>query len=348
MSQAGNGHRSAAEKRILSFARRRFGPEAEVELLAGDASNRCFFRVRLRGLSPLVAMVHPEPFVLDELPWFLHARFLDGIGASVPAVVGSYPGEGILLVQDLGDDTLMRALESAGPSERLELYRQAVLVIAGLQKEGLRALPPEIPAARTALDAERLLFELRFFHEHYVESLLGAPLAGAAAARLDEWYPELAATVAGFPATLCHRDFHSRNLMVRAGRIYMVDFQDARMGPWLYDLASLLRDSYVDLPEPLVTGMFDLFLGEVEPPRGAAGGGGAVSRESALAEFDLTSLQRNIKAIGTFASQAVLRGKRDYLRFIPRTLAHVLSNLARRGPESIRAIFESLPPPPAA
>jgi aminoglycoside/choline kinase family phosphotransferase len=94
--------------------------------------------------------------------------------------------------------------------------------------------------------------------------------------------------------------------------------------------------------------MLDLFLEEVEPPRGAAGGAEGVSRESALAEFDLTSLQRNIKAIGTFASQAILKGKRDYLPFIPRTLAHVISNLSRRGPESVRAIFESLPPPPAA
>ena len=243
MSGNGNGHTSPAESRARAFARRRFGEAAKVEPLAGDASDRSFFLIRLPGMSPLMAMLHPEPFRLDELPWFVHGRFLGELGLSVPAVVGSWPGEGILLVQDLGDDTLQRVLETITPERRLFLYRQAVHIIVSLQEEGTPALTPELPASRTALDLDRLLFELRFFHQHYIQGLLGDPLSTAETALLEDWFLELASAVAESRQVLCHRDFHSRNLMLRGDRLYMVDFQDARRGPWLYDCLLYTSDA---------------------------------------------------------------------------------------------------------
>jgi hypothetical protein len=334
---SGNGHRSGAERRVRDFARRRFGPDAVVTELAGDASDRSFFRLSLPGMTPLVAMVHPEPFRLEDLAWFHHARFLAEIGAAVPAIVGSWPGEGILLVQDLGDDTLMKVLEGVTPERRHYLYRQSVQIIVSLQQDGTRSLSPDLPAATAALDTDRLLFELRFFREHYIHGLLGEPLGGADLALLDEWFAELATSVAATRQVLCHRDFHSRNLMLRGDRLYMVDFQDARMGPWLYDLASLLRDSYVDLPEDLVEEMYGFFL---EALGEAAGGREMPSREECAAQFQLTSLQRNIKAIGTFAFQAVGRRNRDYLVNVPRTLMSIRANLARRGEDGILGLFQ--------
>jgi aminoglycoside/choline kinase family phosphotransferase len=330
MSQGNGGPRTAAERKVRAFLDQRFSGRAVCEPLAGDASDRSFFRVRIPGWSPLVAMVHPEGFVLEELPYFLHARFLKEIGADVPAVVASYPREGILLLQDLGDETLLAHLAWADPRRRHLLYRQAVQILAYLQKEGTRALPPELPASRAALDRERLLFELRFFAEHYVAGLLGAPLGEEDAARLDAWFTELAETVAGYDRVLCHRDYHARNLMVRGDRLYMVDFQDARMGPYTYDLASLLRDSNVRLPEELVGEMLGFYLELTGRP------GGAAFTEA----FETTSLQRNIKAVGTFAYQARVRGNRRYLPDVPPTLEMVRANLARRGFDDVLRLFE--------
>ena len=123
--------------------------------------------------------------------------------------------------------------------------------------------------------------------------------------------------------------------MVKGDRIYMVDFQDARMGPYTYDLASLLRDSYVRLPEPLVEEMLDFFL---EATGRAEIGGG---RPEAFAEeFERTCLQRNIKALGTFAFQATAKGNRGYLPSIPPTLEMIRVNLARRGEREILRLFE--------
>jgi aminoglycoside/choline kinase family phosphotransferase len=328
--------RTATEGRIRSFARRRFGKEVRCVPLAGDASDRSFYRLGLPGLSPLVAMVHPEPFHLEDLPYFAVGRFLKEIGAPVPEIIGSYPGEGVLLLQDLGDETLMEAL-SCAPSERARfLYKQAVQIIVFLQTEGTRSLPPDLPCARAALDRERLLFELRFFAEHYIEGLLGSGLAGEQPAILDKWFEDLAERVSGYEQVLCHRDFHSRNLILRGSRLYMVDFQDARLGPYTYDLASLLHDSYVDVPERVREEAIACFL--ESSARSGQGNGSPSSffRE----EFEWTCLQRNIKALGTFAFQAVVRGNRRYLADVSRTLELIRFNLARRGEAEILELFQ--------
>lgn len=318
---------------IAAFARNRFGPQAVAEPLVGDASDRRFYRLRAPGLSPLILMAHREPFELETLAWFQMGRFLHGLGAAVPQIVASYPAEGILVVQDLGDSMLQSHLKECDAERRRFLYLQAVQIIAFLQDDGTRSLTPDLPATRTALDRERLLFELRFFAEHYVGGLLGSPLSMAQANELDDWFVQLATEVASYRRVLCHRDFHARNLMVKSDRLYMVDFQDARMGPYTYDLASLARDAYVAVPETLVSEMLEFF-------REATAA--AESPEDFQAAFNRTCLQRHIKAIGTFASQVVLRGQRVYLPYIPRTLAMVRANLSREAdavPSSVVEMF---------
>jgi len=326
---------NGSDPRVEAFARRRFGETARVVPLEGDASDRRFFRLMAPGLSSLILMVHAEPFDLDALPFFLHARFLHEIGAPVPQIVASYPSDGILVVQDLGDDTMQKHLDRCDAARRRFLYLQAVQVIASLQRDGMRALTPDLPAANTALDAQRLLWELEFFRTHYIEGLLGAPLTSAQNDELTRWFDVLAKEVAGYRSVLCHRDYHSRNLMVKGDRLYMVDFQDARRGPYTYDLASLLRDSYVRLPEDLVEEMMRFF-------REAAPDGG--SEQEFRRAFARTCLQRNIKAVGTFASQAMVRGNRGYLRYIPPTLDSVRARLDERigdaDAEIIRSLFD--------
>lgn len=331
----GNGHRSAAERRVRAFLKRRFGESTRCTALAGDASDRSFFRIHAPELSSLVAVVHPEPFDLEELPYFQVGRFLREIGARVPAILSSYPGEGILLVQDLGDDTMLEVLGRSGDPEREDLYREAVRTILLLQEEGTRSLTPDLPSSRTALDRNRLLFELRFFSEHYIGGLLDSPLGAEQEDRLDAWFQELAETVSGYERVLCHRDFHSRNLMVREGRLWMVDFQDARIGPYTYDLASVLSDSYVDLQEELIEEMLDLYVKE----RGESPGREALRPSRFREEYEMTCLQRNIKALGTFAYQAVVKKNRRYLEDVPRTLEKIRANLIRRDLPAILELF---------
>jgi aminoglycoside/choline kinase family phosphotransferase len=119
---------------------------------------------------------------------------------------------------------------------------------------------------------------------------------------------------------LCHRDYHSRNLMVHGGTLHIIDFQDARMGPDTYDLVSLLRDSYVDLPERTVDELIAYFL---------ALGGCAGDAASFRRRFDLMALQRNLKALGTFGYQTTTRRNTVYIQYMPRTLRYARENLLK-------------------
>ncbi len=126
--------------------------------------------------------------------------------------------------------------------------------------------------------------------------------------------------LAAEPRVLCHRDYHSRNLMLHEGRLYVIDFQDARMGPDTYDLVSLLRDSYVDLGEQVVNDLIAYFLALKGIP----------AEESAFrTRFDIMALQRNLKALGTFGYQTTTRGNPVYIQYIPRTIRYVRDNLEK-------------------
>jgi aminoglycoside/choline kinase family phosphotransferase len=108
--------------------------------------------------------------------------------------------------------------------------------------------------------------------------------------------------------------------MLSDGRLYMIDFQDARMGPDTYDLVSLLRDSYVDLTDAAITELIDTFL-ELKNYQGDP---------SAFRErFDLMALQRNLKALGTFGYQTIARANPVYIQYMPRTLRYVRQNLSK-------------------
>jgi aminoglycoside/choline kinase family phosphotransferase len=125
-------------------------------------------------------------------------------------------------------------------------------------------------------------------------------------------------TLANEPRVLCHRDYHSRNLMLHESQLYIIDFQDARMGPDTYDLVSLLRDSYVDLPDHTVDELLAYFLAL----KGFTG-----SEREFRNRFDTMALQRNLKALGTFGYQTTARRNPVYIQYIPRTLKYVRDNL---------------------
>ena len=122
---------------------------------------------------------------------------------------------------------------------------------------------------------------------------------------------------------LCHRDYHSRNLMLHGGSLYIIDFQDARMGPDTYDLASLLRDSYVDLTPSQVDELIAYFLALTRGAAHRLTDDGAEFRR----RFDLMALQRNLKALGTFGYQTTTRGNPVYIQYMPRTLSYVKQHL---------------------
>ena len=306
--------------RIDEFLDERGLTGARVVPLTGDASDRRYFRVHIPDGGSQVLAVHPGPIEFRSMTFVRVAELLSLLPVPVPAIL-SYSDElGIISLEDLGDVTLQAHLGAATPTEHKALYRQAVALIDALQHRGAEMVSPEYPPYGISFDVAKLTWELDFFTKNFLEGYRGIALTTAARAALAGEFASIVQELAAEPRVLCHRDYHSRNLMLHEGNLYIIDFQDARMGPDTYDLVSLLRDSYVDLTEDEVDDLIAFFLAL------RRGGGDA---EEFRRRFDLMAVQRNLKALGTFGFQTISRGNPVYIQYIPRTLNYVRANLER-------------------
>ena len=286
--------------------------------LTGDASDRRYFRVLVKDARPIVLAMHAGPIEFAAMPFVSIARLLAAVPLPVPQILHHSNELGVLGLEDLGDVTLQAHLGAATPAEHAALYRQAVALIATLQRRGAELASPEYLPYGIAFDVEKLAWELDFFIKHFIEAYRGVTIAQQDRDELRREFATLIQALAAEPRVLCHRDYHSRNLMLHHDRLYIIDFQDARMGPDTYDLVSLLRDSYVDLPDQTVDELIAYFLALK----------GHNGTEAAFRErFDLMALQRNLKALGTFGYQTTARRNPVYIQYIPRTMRYVRNNL---------------------
>jgi aminoglycoside/choline kinase family phosphotransferase len=300
-----------------------------VETLPGDASTRRFHRLYLAEGGTRIVMDYGASFS-GETDDVRLARVFESARLPVARVLDVLEEAGCLLLEDLGDLTLEQALERGGGRRESPgtLYARAVELAADIATRGTVSLAGSDRAGGPVLDAERFGFEMRFFVEHFVQGFLGGP----ASPSMERALQALAVEVADHPRVMCHRDYHSRNIMVRGdGTLAMVDIQDARWGPDTYDIASLLRDAYVDLDETDVRESFERYV-RLLP--------GDPDLEALRDRFRLVATQRMIKALGTFGYQIVRLGRDRYRDAIPRTLGR----LERTLPSSpaTRALYTEL------
>ena len=289
--------------------------------LTGDASDRRYFRVQIGDGGTIVLALHAGPIDFQSLPFANVAGLLRQMRLPVPEILGHSDPDGILALQDLGDVTLQAHLGAASQAEHAALYREAVSLIEVLQRRGSELAADRFIPYRIAFDVEKLTWELEFFVKHFLLAYRGAQLSDADRQALAAEWSSIAEELASEPRVLCHRDYHSRNLMWHDGRLHMIDFQDARLGPDTYDLASLLRDSYVDLSDLEVDELIAYFLALKKLAPSHA--------QEFRRRFDLMALQRNLKALGTFGYQTTTRGNSFYIQYIPRTLRYVRTNLQK-------------------
>jgi N-acetylmuramate 1-kinase len=161
---------------------------------------------------------------------------------------------------------------------------------------------------------------------HFVQAYRGVSLSTAEREALAAEWRAIVDELASERRVLCHRDYHSRNLMLKDGLLHIIDFQDARMGPDTYDLVSLLRDSYVDLTDRELDELIAYFLALKQ---GSDASGAWPTSDEFRRRFDLMALQRNLKALGTFGYQTTTRGNPVYIQYMPRTLRYARTNLQK-------------------
>ena len=289
----------------------------EVMPLAGDASNRRYYRIIVENQS--YVLMSWEPFKDDgNYPFLSVLRHFAKNDIHVPQVVAVAPDLGQVLLEDLGDLTLERRFwENRDQNEAVPFYKQAVDEITKIHFRATRD-QSDCTAFKISFNTERLLWEMNYGREHLLEKLCAISFSDKVAKQLQDIFTDICSILDAQPKVICHRDYHSRNLMLKLNKMRVIDFQDARLGPIEYDLVSLFKDSYVDMDPAIAEKLIQYYF-----EAGKREGGKLPSR----AEFDeiyaIQSVQRCFKACGSFASFMNLREDTRYLKYLPGTLQRV-------------------------
>lgn len=304
--------------------------------LTPDASDRRYYRVVPPDGPSLVLALSAAPFAPGSLPFVIVSGLLATVPLPIPHIRQEMADLGVLVMDDLGDTTLQARVGSPPDLRHKALYERAVDHLALLQRRGAELTDPAVLPYTLAFDVEKLMWEMDFFITHFIEGFRRVTIPPATRTMLRGELLALTQELSNESRVLCHRDYHSRNLMVVNDELFVIDFQDARMGPNTYDLVSLLRDCYVDLDA-------DLFAHLLARFHALAVTGEALDR---FAErFDVMGVQRHLKALGTFGYQAVARANPAYAQYVPRTLAYVRDTLDRRARfDRLRAVLAPLVP----
>ena len=287
---------------------------------SSDASFRRYFRIDGTDSSSYIVMDAPPPH--EDVRPFIHVADLFGAsGVSVPGILAQDITQGFLLLSDLGSTTYLQLLN---PDNAHTLYMDAINALVQIQ---LHSTPTALPEYDRAL----LLRELMLFPEWYIGKHLGLTMTAAQTATLDKVFDALLANNLAQAQVHVHRDYHSRNLMVlQKGNPGILDFQDAVYGPITYDLASLLRDAYIQWDEEIV---LDWAIRYWERAK-RAGLPVNPDIDSFYRDFEYMGLQRHLKVLGIFARLYHRDGKDAYLKDMPlvmeytRKAAHRYKELA--------------------
>jgi N-acetylmuramate 1-kinase len=302
--------------------------------VTGDASTRVYFRAKAHNRSIIIAL-YGSPFdervsAIDRLRMmeienpsarlsfasdavaYLEATalFLEA-DLPVPRILATSGENHVLLIEDVGDARMQDWMEGRAASEIKAAYRQAMELIVKIQEATKLATEAGSICSHLCFDEAKLKWELGFFFVNYVNKYLNLKLDAATAMAIQQDFKALCAELAARPRVLTHRDYHTRNLMIKDDEMFIIDHQDARMGPASYDVASFLSDPYAAIDEAIKEEMLELFMdlkGQSSVP--------LASLEAFRQEMHLMTIQRMLKAIGTYAYQAAVMKNDTYVGYI--------------------------------
>jgi N-acetylmuramate 1-kinase len=333
--------------------------DARRQRMAGDASTRSYARL-IRDDDVVILMNSPRrpdgPAIYhgksysaavhlaeDVKPFVAIAGGLRERGFSAPAIHHADLDAGFLVTEDFGSAAF---IEGDPPAPIAERYEVATDVLAALHRETLpETLPltPQLSYAIPVFDTEALLVEIGLMLEWYLPDRGAEPNDDLRAEFVMMWR-DLLGKPAAAPRTWVLRDFHSPNLIwlgdrSDTGKVGIIDFQDAVLGPAAYDLVSLLQDARIDVPEPL-----ELALTRYIKARRAADDSFDPAGFAEL--YAIMSAQRNTRLLGTFARLNRRDDKPQYLRHQPRIWTYLIRSLAHPSLSRFREWYATNVPPP--
>ncbi|QLE08427.1 phosphotransferase [Pseudoalteromonas shioyasakiensis] len=290
--------------------------EYQLAAITGDASFRRYFRVNTSEQSYIV--MDSDPNKLDNTPYIELNKVFSQHGFKLPKILQADEKQGFFLLSDLGNTHLADLL---GDEDRTLHYKHLIK---------LSAQWAQIPPAQNmkVFDGEFLQFELSIFRDWLVDNFIGEQLSVDEQQMWQQACELLVNNALEQPIVTVHRDFHSRNIMRTGQQWAIIDYQDAVQGPVCYDLVSLLRDCYFKLPEQELDYLLHYAYDEFCEQKLLQD----ISFTMFKRWFDLTGVQRHLKAAGIFCRLKLRDGKSGYLSNVLPTLTYI-SNVSKEYPE---------------
>ena len=297
---------------------------SSLRIASADASFRRYLRVDTQAGASLIVMDAPPDKENCE-PFVKVAKLMQSAGLKAPEVLAWHEAQGFMLLTDLGDQTMMSAIDVKNPQANHALYMQAVDALIAWQLSSQSGVLPHY-------DEALLNRELSLFPDWYLAQHRQIDIQGKMRNTLDSTFKMLVTRNLASPSVFVHRDFMPRNLMMPTGSdvaLGVLDFQDAVYGPVTYDVASLMRDAFLTWEEDFV---LDVTIRYWEKARKA----GLLDFEDWHQDFGVfyravewMGLQRHLKVAGIFARLTLRDGKEKYLADAPRFIAYIRSTAAR-------------------
>ncbi len=311
--------------------------------IQGDASVRKYYRVHLEpheGVPNTVVLMQMnnvgKPMGSEEAtegdgpkedPFCSMDRHLLSAGIRVPRIYFRAEDVGYLLIEDFGDLSLYGFAKDGFNFKVNIAYENAVREMARYHARGSDRKLGDCTGFYQQFSPKLFIWEFDHYLEYGIEVRLGVKLTDAQRKTLASVFEPIVTRLFAEPQVLTHRDYHSKNLMVlEDGSIGVIDFQDSLMGPDVYDLASLLKDAYITVPEDIVWKLVDTYA----EARSKEQAGYVLDREKFARLFVDQAIQRNMKALGRFVFIDRVKSNPGYLPFIPRLQGFLKRNLTSR------------------
>ncbi|MBW2063765.1 MAG: phosphotransferase [Deltaproteobacteria bacterium] len=307
-----------------------------IQPLAGDGSRRRFYRIHLSGNDFSCVIMENSPaseyLERENMAYLRIGQHLGETGLPIPKIYRFDLEEGWFIMEDVGDTNLQNA--ASGRKDRLSLYQEAVQVLFRLQTEGVKGFDRTWTCQTESYDRTVMrLYESDYFRDEYLTNFLGLKRDWSS---LEGPFQHLAEMASKAGADyLMHRDFQSRNIFIKSGKIKILDWQGARLGPLAYDLASLLIDPYVGLSGMEKIRVYNFYLDILSRnhPR----------MVNAFEKyFPYLAIQRNLQILGAFSYLSLVEKKTHFEPYIPRALDSLKELLTTLGDKELTPLLELL------
>ena len=322
----------------------------EIIKLHGDASYRIYYRVVFESGKTNIVMQMPVgkssaseeitnfKGAHKELPFINVDKYLSSLGLKVPKIESYLEQEHLMILEDLGDDLLVKYVKDGDGMAIEKWYKKAIELLVELQTKAIKSKKDECVALQRSFDPYLLNWEFDHFREYLIEARLDRKMADEDRKIFEEATRKITDEIIKIPYGFTHRDFQSRNLMVLKGEgLALIDFQDALLGPCVYDLVALTRDSYIDFKWETVEGLINYYhqLGKRNKIFN-------VGLEELTRWYHLVTLQRKMKDSGRFVYIDLVKKNSNFLQYIPTSLGYVKNAIVRSGNGAIARMFEML------